>query len=83
MKQKDIAVIAIIIFISAIFSYVISNKLFAAPASREQTVDIVQPISSAFPQPDKAFFNSGAYDPTQLIQIGQSNNTNPFSTTSN
>lgn len=81
MKQKDLALIIVIIFFGAIISYVISNQLFGSPQNRQQQVDVVQPITTNFPSPDKRFFNNQAYDPTQLIQIGQNNNTNPFNTT--
>jgi hypothetical protein len=78
MKQKDLALILIIVFISVIFSYIVSSKVFGTPKSRQQEVDVVQPISSSFQKPDSRFFNSNSYDPTQVIQIGQNNNQNPF-----
>ena len=82
MKQKDIALIAVIAFIGVIVSLFVSKLLFASPNNRMQKVEVVQPITASFPQPDNRYFNSGAYDPTQLITIGPSNNTNPFNSTS-
>lgn len=79
MKQKDIALIAIIVFFSAIFSYFISNAIFASPKNRQQQVEVVQPITADFPAPDSKYFNSNAIDPTQTITIGQNQNTDPFS----
>lgn len=78
MKQKDIALVIIVGFISVIISYFVSNRLFVPPKNRQQQVEVVQPITADFPQPDSRFFNSKAFDPTQLIKIGQNNNTNPF-----
>jgi hypothetical protein len=82
MKQKDIALILVIVFISAVISLFVSKAIFAAPKSRQQQVEVVQPITSDFPKPDSRYFNSQASDPTQLITIGQNNNTSPFKASS-
>jgi hypothetical protein len=78
MKQKDIALIIVIVFISAVVSLFISKAIFTTPASRQQQVDVVQPITADFPKPDSHYFNSNSFDPTQLITIVPNNNTNPF-----
>ena len=78
MKQKDIALILIIVFVSVVISIVVSKLLFASPKNRQQQVEVVQPISADFPAPDKKYFNANSFDPTQLIQIGNSSNPNPF-----
>ena len=82
MKQKDIAVVLVIAFISAIISLFVSRAIFAPPKNRQQQVEVVQSITTDFPQPDSHYFNSNAFDPTKLITIGQNNNTNPFNGTS-
>lgn len=82
MKQKDIALIIVIAAVSAIISLVVSRILFTSSANRQQNVEVVQSISSNFPTPDSRYFNSSSVDPTQLIQIGNNNNSNPFSGTS-
>ncbi len=79
MKQKDIALILVIVFISAIISFFVSGRLFAPPQNRQQQVEVVAPISADFPRPDKRFFNVSSFDPTQLITIGQNVNPDPFS----
>jgi hypothetical protein len=79
MKQKDIALIIVIVFISAIVSLLISKAVFVSPKNRQQQVEVVQPITSDFPKPDKRFFNKDANDPTKLITIGQNANSDPFS----
>jgi hypothetical protein len=81
MKQKDIALIIIIVAISAIASLLVSKALFVSPKNRQQKVEVVQPITADFPRPDRQFFNSQANDPTKLITIGQNSNSNPFSST--
>ena len=80
MKQKDIALILVIVFVSAIVSFFVSGKIFVPPKNRQQQVDVVQPITSDFPQPDNRYFNANSNDPTQLIQINQNNNNDPFNT---
>lgn len=81
MKQKDIALIAIVVFFSAIFSYFISNAIFASPDKRQEQVEVVQAITTEFPKPDERFFNDNAFDPTRVIVIGDGTNTDPFSKT--
>lgn len=81
MKQKDVALILVIVVISAVVSYVLSNMIFATPKNRQQEVEVINPITSNFPAPDSRFFNNNSNDPTQLIQIQQNNNTNPFNST--
>jgi hypothetical protein len=83
MKQKELLVIGMVAFVAAIFSIIVSGILFGSPKKNPIKVPVVEPISSSFPvvQTDdnyKAFFNDKALNPTQLIQIGGSNNTNPF-----
>ncbi len=82
MKQKDIALILVIAFLSTIISLFLSKAIFASPKNRHQQVEVVQPISADFPPPDSHYFNGSAFDPTKLITIGQNNNTNPFNSNS-
>ncbi|HSX45523.1 MAG TPA: hypothetical protein VLG27_00790 [Candidatus Saccharimonadia bacterium] len=79
MKQKDIALILVIIFISAVVSLFVSKAIFASPKNRQQPVEVVQPITADFQQPDNRFFNNQAFDPTKVITINPNNNTDPFS----
>jgi len=88
MKQKDLLLIGMVAFIAAILSFVLSDALFGSPKKNPIKVPVVQPISSNFPdvkndQSYKSFFNSQALDPTQLIQIGNNNNTAPFQNSTN
>lgn len=78
MKQKDVALIIALAAVSGVFSFVISGWLFGKQADRQQKGEIVDVISSDFPLPDSKYFNINAIDPTQLIQIGDANNPNPF-----
>lgn len=82
MKQKDFLLIGVIVFISVIVSYIISNSVFGSPKSRQQQASVVQPITTDFPAPDSHYFNKDAFDPTQPITISQNANTDPFQNTS-
>jgi len=82
MKQKDIALIAVIVVISAVISFFVSKAIFVPPKNRQQQVEVVQPITADFPQPDNRYFNTNSIDPTQEITIGQSTNNNPFNSSS-
>jgi len=77
MKQKDIALIVIVVFVSGVMSLLISGKIFGA-SSHNQQAETVQPISSNFQEPDKTYFNKDAIDPTKTITIEQNSNTDPF-----
>ncbi|HET8991437.1 MAG TPA: hypothetical protein VFN31_00170 [Candidatus Saccharimonadales bacterium] len=78
MKQKDIALIAVIVIISAVISLFVSKAIFGTSTTNAQQVENVSPISSNFPTSQNSVFFNGGFDPTQLIQISPNNNTNPF-----
>ena len=78
MKQKDIALILIIAFISMVFSVILSNVLISSPKSRNQTAEVVSKITPEFNQPDQKYFNQNSVNPTKVIRIGDSANTKPF-----
>lgn len=82
MKQKDLALIAVIIFISVVVSLFVSKNVIVPSNNRKQQVSVVQPITSDFPKPSSQYFNSSSIDPTQLIVIGQNANSNPFNSSS-
>lgn len=80
MKQKDIILIMVVVFISGVFSFLLSNYLFASPKNRQEKVEVVEPITADFkiPAKDDKYFNIQAIDPTQIIRIGDNNNNQPF-----
>jgi len=79
MKQNDVALIIVIAFVSAVISFVVSNKIFVTPANRQQQVQVVDKIDPTFQTPSKKYFNSNSIDPTQNAQVTTGNNQNPFS----
>ena len=78
MKQKDVALIIVIAFISAVVSFLVSNKLFVTPSNRQQQVEVVDPINDSFQSPDKKYFNANSVDPAPTSQVGTDTNQNPF-----
>jgi hypothetical protein len=79
MKQKDIALLLIIVIVSAALSFFIGQKLFASPASHKLEAEYVDPITSTFTTPSSKYFNENSVNPTQQIRIGDSSNVTPFS----
>ncbi|HVS58322.1 MAG TPA: hypothetical protein VHD60_01135 [Candidatus Saccharimonadales bacterium] len=77
MKQKDIALIIMVVFVSGIIAFVVSSMLFGA-SSDSQKAEVVQPISANFEKPDSTYFNSSSINPTKTITIGTNSNPTPF-----
>ena len=78
MKQKDIALIIVISFISGILSFFLTNLLITNPENRQEEVEVVEPISSTFSEPATRYFNAVAINPTQLILIGNQDTQQPL-----
>jgi hypothetical protein len=78
MKQKDVALIIVIAAVSAVVSFIVSDKIFVTPTNRQQEVQVVDKISPSFQTLDKNYFNTNSIDPTQPSQVGTDNNQNPF-----
>jgi len=70
MKQKDIALILVMVFISAILSLVISKFVFSTPQNRQQQAEVIDIITPEFPTPPPKYFNANAVDPAQPISLG-------------
>lgn len=77
MKQKDIALIIVISFMSAVLSIIVSNFVFGSN-KKTLTSDIVTAITPEFTEPDKKYFNDQSNNPTQIIRIGDNANQQPF-----
>lgn len=79
MKKKDISLLAIIVIISAVFSFFVSGLIVGDPESDPIEAEVVDAISSDFESPDDRFFNEDSFNPTQLIRVGdEEGNTTPF-----
>jgi hypothetical protein len=78
MKQKDITLIIVVVFVAGIFALLFSNLVISSPKNRQEKVEIVDAITSEFVTPDQKYFNDKSVDPTKVIQIGESTNNKPF-----
>ena len=70
--------IVIVVIFAGIVSLVISKIFFTSSGQRNLQAEVVQKISTDFEKPDPSVFNDQAINPTQLIQIGDSTNPQPF-----
>lgn len=77
MKQKDIALIIIIVFVSGVMSFLISNNFISSPEKNEKAAK-VEPITADFNEPSQEYFNGNSINPTQLIRIGEGRNETPL-----
>lgn len=78
MKQKDWTLIGVVVVISAVLSFVLSNFLFGGTKNRQERVEVVQAITPEFNNPNEKYFNKDSNNPTQPIRIGEDNNNTPF-----
>lgn len=78
MKQKDIALIIVVAFISAMLSFFVSNKIFVTPKNRQQRVEVVDKITAEFKEPDKRFINPESINPILNTPLEPGTNQNPF-----
>jgi hypothetical protein len=83
MKQNDIILIIVTVAVSIAVSLFASKFVFSSSSKLSQQVDVVPAISTNFPTPSSTYFNSQSIDPTQIINIGPSNNQQPFNGTGN
>lgn len=81
MKQKDVATILVMVFISAVIAFVVSGQIFGSPKNREQKAEVVEAINAQFPPLPAKYFNGSSINPTQLIiSSGGAPNPSPFNT---
>ena len=76
MKQQDIAILIIIVFIAGIASFVVANK-FVAP-SKEEKAEKVSAISKDFNTGNASNINESSINPAVRIEIAPNNNEQPF-----
>lgn len=80
MKQSDVAMVILVASLALVVSFIVGGKLINSPESRKTEVERVVSISPDFPAPDTSIFSTNSINPTQLIQIGNSNTDKPFET---
>ena len=70
MKQNDIVLIMVCVFVAGVISFVLSNQFIAAPKNRQTQVEVVDKLTADFELPDTRYFNNDSVNVTQVIQIG-------------
>ena len=78
MKRKDLILILVVAFVSAVVALLLSRWIFSSPRNREQTAEKVDVIVNEFTLPSRTYFNANSVNPTTQIQIGDDSNPNPF-----
>jgi 5-bromo-4-chloroindolyl phosphate hydrolysis protein len=78
MKQKDIALIIVVVVFTGIFSFIICSKFINTSETTKQEAEVVSAITSEFNVPSDRYFNVDAINPTKLIEIGPTTNDQPF-----
>lgn len=79
MKKKDITLIVIVMIISAALSFALSSYLFGDPEADPIEVETTEVLTDDFELPSSVHFNEDSINPTQLIRIGQDEETtSPF-----
>lgn len=77
MKQQDIAVVIIIVFIASVATFFLANK-FVSPSTARRTAETVTAIDPTFAVPDTKYFSTNSINPTLRIEIAPGDNKNPF-----
>ena len=82
MQRKDIITVVIIGLVAGFISMAVSNAIFKGDA-KKVSAPVVEKIDRTFPDTVNdstynSFLNTQALDPTQPVQIGNNQNTAPF-----
>ncbi len=83
LKQSDVAMLVLVVAISLVISYFIGDALINTSANRQVEVEVIKPISDQFVLPSTDIFVKDYINPTELIEIGNSNNSQPFGNAQN
>jgi len=78
MKKSDIAILALIVTLTLVITFLIVKAVFGEAKNGTTKVEKADAISSAVVQPPAKAFNHDAINPTVVIQIGNQANQQPF-----
>lgn len=78
MKKNDIAILLLIISVSALIAFLIGRAIVGEPRNQVAKVESAERISSDIVEPDTKVFNKNAINPTVPIKIGAPSNKQPF-----
>ncbi len=78
MKQSEWAAVILIAIVSLIGSYFIGTTFISSSDDRTAQIEQVNPISSDLDTPSEDIFNQDAINLTEIIEISESNTSQPF-----
>jgi hypothetical protein len=78
MKKSDIAILALIVSLTLVISFLVVKALFGEAQNTSTKVEVAESISATLVQPSPSIFNKDAINPTVVIQIGNPANQQPF-----
>lgn len=78
MKKSDYALLALIVSLTLVISFLVVKAIFGEAQNNTTTVEKAAPISANITKPDPNVFNHDAINPTVVIQIGNPANQQPF-----
>lgn len=78
MSKSNLALLILIVAISLGASYFAGRAVLAQFVQRDTQVEVTDPISSSLVPPNENVFNDRAINPAVPINIGNSNNQQPF-----
>jgi hypothetical protein len=78
MKRNDIALLIVIVGLSALAAYFIGQSLLGSARPKAVDVDSVIRLSQDVPEPSPAIFQEKSYNPTIKVKIGDQANQQPF-----
>lgn len=78
MKKSDTALLIVIIAISLTASFFIGRAVLAQFTQSEAQVEVTDSIEASIVPPSDTVFNPQAINPAVPINIGDSNNQQPF-----
>jgi hypothetical protein len=83
-EQESMTKLIVAAVVTALGSFFLSSMIFSAPKHHDLKAPVVNTITSTFPdiKNDPAyntFLNNNSLDATQPVQIGNSQNNQPFS----
>lgn len=78
MKKTDIVLLAIIVIVSLVAAYLIGQSVLSKVKQSDVQVEVTDSISSTITPPSPEIFNKEAINPAVPINIGDSNNQQPF-----
>ena len=78
MKKSVIALLALIVSLTLVISFLVVKAIFGEATNQATKVEKAESISANLVAPSPTIFNHDAINPTVVIQIGNSGNQQPF-----